>query len=352
LVFLAIAVNLVFYVETHPGLAGSTWIAQYFLVPSDAAYGSSADGGSADCSAAPAAGIWDVGFLVTTPLHTLLDGSYKLNDAMAGANSLFLFMSLPYVLKTTFWEADYTLGFRMVATQMFRSWCGFFTFLPPSREFLPSYWDYPEAIYCVLGTVDCSVPPDKATPLPFVTFFSGHVAMAVIIGNHMYTRGHRLQGVAMHAINVFQIVRLLATRGHYSIDLIIGWVVAVYVSNPAERLGRYFSRGEPEDLDAYRHAFPAFPAFTEVTATKLFEMVAGVNDVKLGSGFTSHDNLTSMQGVSTAKLAKKFLAENTRDARESVLRKMREVERDFEMWGEEEVGQLKTLLERVQEKVK
>jgi len=30
----------------------------------------------------------------------------------------------------------------------------------------------------------------------------------------------------MHVINVFQIVRLLATRGHYSIDLIIGWVVA------------------------------------------------------------------------------------------------------------------------------
>jgi hypothetical protein len=38
------------------------------------------------------------------------------------------------------------------------------------------------------------------------------------------------------------LVFMLAYMGHYSIDTIIGWYVAVYVSAPAERLGRYYSR--------------------------------------------------------------------------------------------------------------
>jgi len=77
------------------------------------------------------------GFAITTPLYNLLSDSTFYNDVFAGLNSFFLLLALPYVLKTTFWNADYTLAFRMVATQVFRAGCGFFTFLPPSKEFLP-----------------------------------------------------------------------------------------------------------------------------------------------------------------------------------------------------------------------
>ena len=55
--------------------------------------------------------------------------------------------------------------------------------------------------------MDCSIPPDRNNPAPFVTFFSGHVAMVVIIGNHMYTRGFRKSGVAMHVMNMMQVLR-------------------------------------------------------------------------------------------------------------------------------------------------
>jgi hypothetical protein len=190
LVILVVALHVVFYVETHPGLSGSLWLVKVFA-PED----------STDKP------IFDVGFLITTPLYKILASSDFINDIFAGLNSLFIFMSLPYVLKVTFWQADYTLAFRVIATQLFRAFCGFFTFLPPSREFLPSYWDYPEAIYCVAGTMDCSIPPDRNNPAPFVTFFSGHVAMVVIIGNHMYTRGFRKSGVAMHVMNMMQVLR-------------------------------------------------------------------------------------------------------------------------------------------------
>jgi hypothetical protein len=134
----------------------------------------------------------------------------------------------------------------MVVTQLFRSFCGWFTFLPSSSEFIPSLYDFPEAMYCIRGTVNCN-EPIKDT-LPFVTFFSGHVAMAVILANYMWRRKLYTAAVLMHILNVYQIVRLLATRGHYSIDIIIGWIVAGYLTNPAGRLGYYYSRTKFENL--------------------------------------------------------------------------------------------------------
>jgi hypothetical protein len=70
--------------------------------------------------------------------------------------------------------------------------------------------------------------------------------------------------------NVFQIIRLLATRGHYSIDIIIGWCVAVYVSTPAERLGRHYSRGMKwSDVIPGNHI-------------EAFETFIGVSDMRIG----------------------------------------------------------------------
>jgi hypothetical protein len=60
----------------------------------------------------------------------------------------------------------------------------------------------------------------------------------------MYINGFENLGIFFHVFNVFQIIRLLATRGHYSIDIVIGWYMAVHVSHPAGRLGRHFSRGD------------------------------------------------------------------------------------------------------------
>ena len=86
---------------------------------------------------------------------------------------------------------------------------------------------------------------------PFVSFFSGHVANTVMTANFMYLkRDKRNWGKFLHLLNLFQVVRLLATRGHYSIDIIVGWLVAVYVSNPAERLGTYFSKASEQEMRA------------------------------------------------------------------------------------------------------
>jgi hypothetical protein len=71
--------------------------------------------------------------------------------------------------------------------------------------------------------------------------------------------------VSLHCFNWLQAIRLLATRGHYSIDLIIGYVVAVWVSSPAERLGLYYSHMIP----------PALPGIVET-----FEALIGVSETE------------------------------------------------------------------------
>ena len=52
----------------------------------------------------------------------------------------------------------------------------------------------------------------------------------------------------MHILNVLQMIRLLATRGQCSIDIIVGWVVAVYASKKASQFGNFYSIASTQDL--------------------------------------------------------------------------------------------------------
>jgi len=188
-------------------------------------------------------GIMDAGFVLTTPIYEILNSNHNLNDLLAFLNTIMLIIPSIYTLQMTFWEGDYSLSFRLIATQLFRSFCGWFTFLPPDPSFLMSVYDYPEIFQCMFQMEHCMEQQKSKNFLPFVSFFSGHVASTVIIANHMYARHYNKSAMGLHILNIFQIIRLLSTRGHYSIDIIIGWVVAIYVSNPADKLGLYYSRG-------------------------------------------------------------------------------------------------------------
>ena len=137
----------------------------------------------------------------------------------------------------------------------------FFRYLPPDPAFLMSYYDFPEVFLCLFHH-DCTTVSEAPSYVPFVTFFSGHIATIVIIANHLYTRKYTRLSIALHTFNWLQALRLLATRGHYSIDLIIGYVVAVFVSSPAEKLGWYFSQS----------VTPALPQ----NAMETFEILVGV----------------------------------------------------------------------------
>ena len=96
---------------------------------------------------------------------------------------------------------------------------------------------------------------------------------------------HPRLSVCLHCFNWLQAIRLLATRGHYSIDLIIGYVVAAFVSSPAERLGLYYSRGIQ----------PVLPGIVET-----FEILVGVSVAELSRSNNSAQYCENQEGKGNA----------------------------------------------------
>ena len=66
-------------------------------------------------------------------------------------------------------------------------------------------------------------------------------------------------------LNALQIIRLLATRGHYSIDIIIALYVASHISRSAGRLGWYYSRGK------------TITDWLPTSVIQIFERLAGID---------------------------------------------------------------------------
>ena len=71
--------------------------------------------------------IIDAGFILTKPMHSYLARNRDVNDVLALANSILLGGPLAYVVYVTLWKGDFRLAFRLIATHLFRSLCGWFT---------------------------------------------------------------------------------------------------------------------------------------------------------------------------------------------------------------------------------
>jgi len=240
--------------------------------------------------------IVDTGFIWTESIHDFLRTHKPWNDCLAFINTIVcVLIPIGYIAYQTVWIGDYEPAFRYGYISLMRSTCGWFTYLPPDPTYLASNYDFPDIVQCL--SKDCSgSDPDNVidgiknqarqnkinNPVvsvllgvignynqnkssadnPFVSFFSGHVATLVVAANHMYRKGgkYRHFAVALHCADLLQIARLLATRGHYSIDIIIGFLMGSKLSNPAGKLGRYFSRrkkmgGNEDQQNEFYEAF-------------------------------------------------------------------------------------------------
>lgn len=209
-------------------------------------------------------GIVDTGFILTHPLYEWLKANPGWVDILAALNSWVLVVPFLYSAHVTFWKGDHSLAFQIISIQLLRAFCGWYTHLPADHQYLNSNYDFPDVVHCLFR--DCQDTSPKA--IPFVSFFSGHCATMIVVGNYMWLNGHRRGSVIIHALNVLQVIRLLATRGHYSIDIIIGFFIATQATHPARLLGRFYSRLE----EAGANVQDVVPA----TSEEAFETVMGV----------------------------------------------------------------------------
>jgi len=152
----------------------------------------------------PSSAPFDLGFVVTRPLHRLLVARPALNTFLAALNTVFVGMQTTYILWT--WLIEGRPRATISALFMFtcRGILGYSTQLPLPQGFLGSGVDFP------VGNVS------------FFLFYSGHVAGSVIASLDMRRTQRWELAWLFDGLNVLQSVRLLGTRGHYTIDLAVG----------------------------------------------------------------------------------------------------------------------------------
>ncbi|PPR88832.1 hypothetical protein GOBAR_AA31866 [Gossypium barbadense] len=147
---------------------------------------------------------FDLGFVVTRSFHRALASWPELNSLLAALNTVFVAMQSVYIIGT--WVVEGRPRATISALFMFtcRGILGYSTQLPLPQEFVGSGMDFP------VGNVS------------FFLFYSGHVAGSVIASLDMRRMQRWELAWLFDILNVLQAVRLLGTRGHYTIDLAVG----------------------------------------------------------------------------------------------------------------------------------
>ncbi|KAL8153388.1 hypothetical protein V2J09_011148 [Rumex salicifolius] len=152
---------------------------------------------------------FDLGFVATRWLNRLLAPRPALNTVLAGLNTVFVAMQLTYIMWTFLVEGRMRPGLATLFMFTCRGILGYSTQLPLPQDFLGSGADFP------VGNVS------------FFLFFSGHVASSVIASLDMRRTQRKELAWMFDVLNLLQVVRLLGTRGHYTIDLAVGVGAAV-----------------------------------------------------------------------------------------------------------------------------
>ncbi|KAK9677215.1 hypothetical protein RND81_11G128800 [Saponaria officinalis] len=147
---------------------------------------------------------FDLGFILTRWLNRLLSHSPLLNTFCAALNTVFVGMQTTYILWVFLVEGRARPGLAALFSFTCRGILGYSTQLPLPQEFLGSGADFP------VGNVS------------FFLFYSGHVASAVIASLDMRRMQRKGSAWTFDILNILQVVRLLGTRGHYTIDLAVG----------------------------------------------------------------------------------------------------------------------------------
>nr|AHE80679.1 phosphatidylcholine:diacylglycerol cholinephosphotransferase 1 [Linum usitatissimum] len=161
---------------------------------------------------------FDLGFVATRALHRLLSSSPELNSVLAALNTVFVGMQTSYILWTFVVEGRGRPTISALFMFTCRGILGYSTQLPLPEGYLGSGVDFP------VGNVS------------FFLFFSGHVAGSVIASQDMRRMQRWELALGFEFLNALQVVRLLATRGHYTIDLAAGYAAGLLFDSLA---GRY-----------------------------------------------------------------------------------------------------------------
>ncbi|XP_019168794.1 PREDICTED: phosphatidylcholine:diacylglycerol cholinephosphotransferase 1-like [Ipomoea nil] len=172
----------------------------------------------------------DFGFLATAPLNRMLASHPNINHLLAAINTVFMAVLLLYIICAWVIEGRPRAAISTVFMFTCRGILGCLTQLPVPQDFLASEVDFP------VGNTS------------FFLFFSGHVATFVIAAQDMQRVKRPRLAFTFHVLNLFQIVRLLSTRGHYTIDMAAGFAAGFLFDYLAGNYEEYKKKQFFDDL--------------------------------------------------------------------------------------------------------
>ncbi|KAL6996616.1 resistance to o-dinitrobenzene [Sarracenia purpurea var. burkii] len=198
----------------------------------------------------PSSQPFDLGFVATRPLHRALAANPALNTLLAGLNTVFVGLQTTYILWTWLVEGRPRATISALLMFTFRGILGYSTQLPLPEGFLGSGVDFP------VGNVS------------FFLFYSGHVAASVIASLDMRRMRRWELARTFDGLNVLQVLRLLSTRGHYTIDLAAGIGAGILFDSLA---GKYEeSRKRPTIITIAKGGGPVFANLNKPMETPIW----------------------------------------------------------------------------------
>jgi len=159
----------------------------------------------------------DIGFIITRPIFNLLRENQTINGILALINSIIILSCKGYVVYIFMTDETSLLPNRILWLMSIRNISGVLTRYP-----------IPEDFECVDSKYD--IPPKGGN---FFYMFSAHtyiltsVALHVIYETNYMPIYFSITGFLL--LYLFQSIRLLATRGHYSNDIFLGSILSYTV---------------------------------------------------------------------------------------------------------------------------
>ncbi|CAF1307836.1 unnamed protein product, partial [Rotaria sp. Silwood1] len=182
----------------------------------------------------------DIGFELTQPLHDILGSNMFVHHCLAFLNTLGMYILMIYtVIGIGYWQGKPGLIVVEICIFIVRLICGWLTQLPYSTEYLASQHDFPDCLTNLFRSTVSDELSSRRQHANFFFFYSGHAALVSLLAVHFYRIGHLHYSFACHIFNFLQILRLLATRGHYTIDLITGIMVGWRAHKFVPSIDRY-----------------------------------------------------------------------------------------------------------------
>ena len=173
-----------------------------------------------ECHLKPVASVFDAGHEMLSDLAPLMH-SPAVGGALAALNTLVVWGGMGLGLYGGIVEDEWAFAVKGLACLVARQAFGLATRLPVPPGYVRVEGDWP--------------PETEACP-GLIYNPSGHVLGVATLARELRRRGDGTRARAVEAVNALQVVRLIASRGHYSVDVLTALLLAWYVDDRVEAI--------------------------------------------------------------------------------------------------------------------